>query len=111
MPRFATLIAISLLSLVAAEGARADTASPQATGYGPNGAASLLQQVGYDDDPYRQPRGSFHLTCRQIRVDGGWLHAKCRTVDGDWVRSSIEFSNCRRNAVANHDGRLVCGPR
>ena len=111
MLRFATLIAISLLTLITAEGAKADIASAMATGHRPSGAASLLQQVGYDDDPYRQPRGSFHLTCRQIGVDGRWLHARCRTVDGDWVRSSIEFTNCRHNAVANHDGRLVCGPR
>jgi hypothetical protein len=99
MPRFATLIAASVLALISAgHQAKAETASP----------AGLLQQVGYDD-PY--PRGSFELTCRNIRVDGRWLHARCRTIDGDWVRSSIEFTNCRRNAVANHDGRLVCGPR
>ena len=107
MPRFATLIALSVLTLIAAEGsARADIASAIAA----ERAGSMLQRVEYDDR-YREPRGSFDQSCRDIRVDGRWLHARCRTVDGDWVRSSIEFANCRRNAVANHDGRLVCGQR
>ena len=108
MPRFATLIAVSVLTLIAAEGpAKADLAPAIAAEH----AQSLLQRVQFEDDRYRQPRGSFDQSCRNIRVNGRWLHARCRTVDGDWVRSSIDFTNCRRNAVANHDGRLVCGQR
>ncbi|MFN6953244.1 MAG: CVNH domain-containing protein [Acetobacteraceae bacterium] len=55
-----------------------------------------------------QPRGSWDETCRRAEVRGNTLSAECRDRDGRWNRSSIRYTDCAGNRVANRDGRLVC---
>ncbi|MCS6931197.1 MAG: CVNH domain-containing protein [Acetobacteraceae bacterium] len=54
------------------------------------------------------PRGSWVESCRQAQVSGNRLTALCRERDGGWNRSSIIFTQCRGNRVANRDGWLRC---
>jgi len=63
-----------------------------------------------DDDAWTSggPRGSWAQSCRQAQVSGSRLTATCRDRDGRYQRSSIIFTQCRGNRVANLDGRLRC---
>ena len=54
------------------------------------------------------PRGSWAQSCRQGQVSGSRLTAVCRDRDGGWNRTSIIFTQCRGNRVANRDGNLRC---
>jgi hypothetical protein len=54
------------------------------------------------------PRGSWSASCRQGQVSGNRLTALCRERDGGWNRTSIIFTQCRGNRVANRDGHLRC---
>lgn len=54
------------------------------------------------------PRGSWSESCRQGQVSGNRLTALCRERDGGWIRTSITYTQCRGNRVANRDGYLRC---
>lgn len=63
-----------------------------------------------DDDGWGGggPRGSWAQSCRQAQVSGNRLTALCRERDGGWNRTSIIYTQCRGNRVANRDGWLRC---
>lgn len=63
-----------------------------------------------DDDGWGGggPRGTWADSCRQGQVSGSRLTALCRDRDGGWNRTSISFTQCRGNRVANRDGSLRC---
>ena len=73
--------------------------------------SALADSHGYGGergDEDSGPRGSYRETCRDIRVDGDDLQARCRERDGDWRRSELEnYSECRGD-IFNDDGRLKC---
>ena len=53
-----------------------------------------------------QARGGFVQSCSEIRQDGFYLEATCRTKGGDARRSRIDVRSCR--SIGNNNGRLVC---
>ena len=70
---------------------------------------------GRDDDRDRDrdrgypPRGSYTQTCRDIRVSGDSLRARCETSDGRWYDTSLDdYQRCIGDIV-NDEGRLECG--
>jgi hypothetical protein len=68
-------------------------------------AAGLLLAAG---QAAAQPRGSWQEGCRHAELRGGTLSAECLDRNGRWHRSSIRFTDCPGQRVANRDGRLVC---
>ena len=54
------------------------------------------------------PYGSYQRTCRDIRINGDRLSARCRRVDGGWNNTSLDFRNCP-GEVINDNGNLRCG--
>jgi hypothetical protein len=57
------------------------------------------------------PRGSYRETCREIRVRGDMLFARCQTISGRWMRSSLDDIGRCVGEIVNDDGRLQCGRR
>ena len=54
------------------------------------------------------PSGSYLQTCREARVNGDDLEARCSTANGDWRSSKLDdFQKCRGDIV-NDDGHLRC---
>src|SRR5205085_12350670 len=56
-----------------------------------------------------RPQGSFSRSCRQCRVHGAHITCQCRTVDGSWERTSINWRRCPGGSLTNRDGQLQCG--
>jgi len=57
------------------------------------------------------PRGSYRETCREVRVRGDYLSARCETMDGRWTRTSLDDIGRCIGEIVNDDGRLACGRR
>jgi len=54
------------------------------------------------------PRGTYRESCRDIRVNGDRLFARCETADGRWVGTElVDFNRCV-GGIVNDDGRLEC---
>ncbi|SRR6266700_2931130 len=86
-------------------------------------AASFLQDHDRDRDHDRDgdhdrdhryyrdrvPEGSFRETCRDVRVDGDRLYARCRRRnDSDWRSTSLKHFDRCRGEITNVNGRLEC---
>jgi hypothetical protein len=56
----------------------------------------------------RRVPGDWDQSCRDAAVRGDRLFAVCRTTEGGWRESTIEFDRCQGQRVRNDDGRLVC---
>lgn len=69
---------------------------------------TVLALAAFAPAAHAQVGGSYRASCENIRQHGPYLVAECRTVDGDYVRSSIDLRGCR-GGVANSNGRLTCG--
>lgn len=55
------------------------------------------------------PRGSYMMSCKDVRVWAGWLKASCRDRNGRWVDATTALSWCSAGRdIANDDGRLSC---
>ena len=64
--------------------------------------------VGYAGNA---PSGSYLQTCREARVNGDDLEARCSTANGDWRSSKLDdFQKCRGDIV-NDDGHLRCAKK
>ena len=48
---------------------------------------------------------SFHLTAKNITLEGTLLSADCQKLDGEWIRTSLELNDW----VKNVDGDLQWG--
>jgi hypothetical protein len=57
------------------------------------------------------PRGSYRETCRDIRMRGDSLTARCQAVNGRWVRTSLNDVGRCIGEIVNDDGYLQCGRR
>lgn len=57
------------------------------------------------------PVGSYMGTCRDIRLEDGWLKATCADHTGRWVAAAMMPNWCRlfRRDIVNIDGQLSCG--
>jgi hypothetical protein len=53
------------------------------------------------------PPGSYQRQCQQIRMEGQFLHALCRSGRA-WVQSSINVLSCRTDIWVGPDGGLTC---
>lgn len=54
------------------------------------------------------PSGTWSQSCRDAKMDGEWLVARCKRSDGDWLDSSIDMQKCPSNIVGNKEGVLTC---
>jgi hypothetical protein len=57
------------------------------------------------------PRGSYRETCRDIRMRGDYLSARCQTMSGRWNRTSLNDIDHCVGEIVNDDGNLRCGRR
>jgi CVNH domain-containing protein len=57
----------------------------------------------------RAPEGSYAGTCRDIRVEGDRLFARCQNSYGQWVEAYLNDLDRCRGDITNVDGRLRCG--
>jgi CVNH domain-containing protein len=54
------------------------------------------------------PTGSYTQSCREVRVDGNDLHARCRTKSGTMRDAKLsDYSSCHGDII-NDDGHLHC---
>src|SRR5260370_30765548 len=54
------------------------------------------------------PPGTYLETCRDVRIDGDRLWARCEKADGNWRDTSLDdVYRCVRD-IANGHGRLSC---
>jgi len=67
-----------------------------------NGKLSCNQKPGN-----QPPKGSYQNTCKNIRVEGKQLKAKCEKKNGNWQSTSINYKNCK-NDISNNNGDLSC---
>lgn len=57
------------------------------------------------------PPGSYRDHCRNIAMQGQFLHAYCRGPRGNWAQSSINVLSCGGDIGVDYAGGLVCqGP-
>jgi len=68
-----------------------------------NGRLSCRQKAGK-----QPPNGSYKNSCKNIRVDGKQLKAKCEKKNGKWNNTSIKYKNCNKD-IKNDNGNLTCG--
>lgn len=56
------------------------------------------------------PAGSYMGSCRDIRLDDGWLKATCADHAGRWAQTAIVANWCGvlHRDIANIDGQLSC---
>jgi hypothetical protein len=54
------------------------------------------------------PRGSYKDTCRNAHIEGSNLVAECKTVDGQWHRTTLDDYRRCDGDISNNDGRLRC---
>ena len=54
------------------------------------------------------PRGSYRETCRDVRVDGDRVRARCESIDGNWHDTSLDDYNRCVGGIINDDGYLRC---
>lgn len=55
----------------------------------------------------RAPAGSYRGSCKDIRVDGNQLKAKCEKRNGAWNNTSLNYKKCSGD-IWNENGELGC---
>lgn len=53
------------------------------------------------------PAGSYQLSCSGCYVNQGYLNCDCRTIQGNYVPTSIYYPACQ-TPIANMNGQLTC---
>lgn len=69
-------------------------------------SAELEKAYGFKSAP--QPPGSYIKTCVSCHFDCDLLECDCRRINGEYNRTSVQYSLC--NNVENNNGRLRCAP-
>lgn len=54
------------------------------------------------------PPGSYRETCRDIRIEGDRLFARCEASDGQWFNASLDDCNRCVGGIVNDEGHLGC---
>lgn len=54
------------------------------------------------------PRGSYSQTCRDVRVQGDRLRARCETSDGRWIDTTLDDLDRCVGDIVNDEGHLEC---
>ena len=55
------------------------------------------------------PSGSYQSSCKNIKVRGDALYARCKNYDNHWVDTSLnDYDRCRGD-ISNVNGQLTCG--
>lgn len=58
--------------------------------------------------PKKQPpKGTYQNSCKNIRVDGNQLKAKCEKRNGSWNSTKINYKKCKGD-ISNNNGELSC---
>ncbi len=52
--------------------------------------------------------GSYTQTCKDIKSHGDHLEARCKTVNGDWVNTSLDDYRKCKGQIVNDNGNLRC---
>jgi hypothetical protein len=65
-------------------------------------------QIGQGNWQNGAPSGGYTQTCQEIRTSGNTLEANCKTMGGQWTRTSLPNFNQCIGEIENNDGRLVC---
>jgi hypothetical protein len=55
------------------------------------------------------PAGTYQETCKNIRMRGDTLYARCKNRDNRWVNTWLRDADRCVGELTNVDGRLVCG--
>lgn len=53
------------------------------------------------------PAGSYRKTCKDTRIDGDYLRAKCEKKNGVWNNTKIKYKKCSGD-IWNDNGELTC---
>ena len=56
----------------------------------------------------RLPGGSWGASCRDARMSGSVLYARCENDDGRWFSTQLDMRQCRSNRARNNYGNLGC---
>ncbi|HKF23094.1 MAG TPA: CVNH domain-containing protein [Candidatus Angelobacter sp.] len=75
------------------------------------GAFAVLALVMWRPEPVRAmdtPPGSYLQTCRDVRVSGDRLYARCQNTSSRWVNTSLDDVYRCSGDIQNIDGRLTC---
>lgn len=67
------------------------------------------QAIGCGGIP-QLPSGSYQNSCTNCGFDGRFLGCSCRTINGQWRQSTIDWGAQCKSLVSNHNGQLVCAP-
>lgn len=83
---------------------------------GPNAHGTVINNLEVptreEGNQVKFPLGSYKNTCDSCRFDGRFLSCQCRTSDGRWPTSQMDWGGtCSNQEVSNHEGALVCAPR
>jgi hypothetical protein len=54
------------------------------------------------------PRGSYRETCRNLRMRGDMLFARCETISGRWMNATLFDVRRCVGEIVNDDGQLQC---
>jgi hypothetical protein len=54
------------------------------------------------------PAGSYQLSCINVVTHGPTVSAQCRTKNGGFTATSVNFANCPPGKIDNLDGKLTC---
>lgn len=74
-----------------------------------NDNGSLTCRRPFSGGETAPPRGSYMMSCKDIRVTAGWLKASCRDRNGRWMDATTAVGWCSAGRdIANDDGRLTC---
>src|SRR5258708_16673565 len=66
-------------------------------------ASPATAAVMFDDPP-----GSYRQSCRDIRIHGNRMRAKCQTTSGPWIEAGLDnFESCVGD-INNVNGTLTC---
>jgi hypothetical protein len=55
------------------------------------------------------PEGTYAQSCKNIRVRYNTLYARCKTMSGQWIDTSLNDFNRCTGGIGNFDGQLRCG--
>ena len=69
----------------------------------------ILWQPGKSNAaPAYTPPGSYRQTCKNIKMRGDTLRARCKNTYDQWVNTSLDYVSQCTGDIANVDGQLQC---